>query len=409
MGNSTSKNQPARVDEINSVSKRNIADGGCDACPMRAKAPEVNAVNACPIRAKNGSTSSMKDTTEPTDSYIPYKNPNCYNVYNQKLNPTNNMPSNANQQPSSGQMGNLDKQRVKSTIPKGGTDNDTWQYPSPQMFWNALVRKNKEEGASEADIEAVVTVHNNMNETTWKQVMIWENLRSQDYKLGEEPKLLRFLGRPDDLSPRAYIKSLFGHPKPFDRHDWFVDRAGQQVRYIIDYYHDESNVEHDARPTSMHDTKSMKSIIVEVRPAADSFQAIIDRVFVMPYKRLQKSPAVQDYANVPFFPKAKMLQAETFKRQKIDAQWVQIQTNCDKHREQLQTCKTDQECSVATVQMQKCTASVVCPEIVQTFNASIQSKNRNENEIEKGYTGMLKCLEMFEIESKLALDEKASM
>lgn len=23
---------------------------------------------------------------------------------------------------------------------------------------------------------------------------------------------------------------------PFDRHDWYVDRCGKEVRYIIDYY-----------------------------------------------------------------------------------------------------------------------------------------------------------------------------
>lgn len=28
---------------------------------------------------------------------------------------------------------------------------------------------------------------------------------------------------------------------PFDRHDWFIDRCGKEVRYIIDYYHQESS------------------------------------------------------------------------------------------------------------------------------------------------------------------------
>ena len=30
--------------------------------------------------------------------------------------------------------------RQKSSIPKAGTE-ETWQYPSPQMFWNAMLRK----------------------------------------------------------------------------------------------------------------------------------------------------------------------------------------------------------------------------------------------------------------------------
>ena len=47
---------------------------------------------------------------------------------------------------------------------------------------------------------------------------------------GKEPKLLHFLGRPHDLSPKARLKILLGHPAPFDRHDWVVDRGGTEVR-----------------------------------------------------------------------------------------------------------------------------------------------------------------------------------
>lgn len=51
------------------------------------------------------------------------------------LDPKNNMPLAANQQPSPGQVKPLPTERAASTIPKGGTD-DTWMYPSPQMFFN---------------------------------------------------------------------------------------------------------------------------------------------------------------------------------------------------------------------------------------------------------------------------------
>lgn len=43
------------------------------------------------------------------------------------------MPASANQQPAPGQSVPLSTERVKSSIPKGGTDADTWLYPSPQM------------------------------------------------------------------------------------------------------------------------------------------------------------------------------------------------------------------------------------------------------------------------------------
>lgn len=36
------------------------------------------------------------------------------------------------------------------------------------------------------------------------------------------------------------MKSWLGGPLPFDRHDWYVDRCGQEVRYVIDFYFDEN-------------------------------------------------------------------------------------------------------------------------------------------------------------------------
>ena len=45
-----------------------------------------------------------------------------------------------------------------STTRKGGTTNEAWTYPSPQMFYNALTRKNKLGDTSEADIDSVVAV-----------------------------------------------------------------------------------------------------------------------------------------------------------------------------------------------------------------------------------------------------------
>ena len=264
------------------------AQTGLGDCPVKEKTPEGDSVSACPVSSSGSQTKRFKDK-------------NQYNVYNQKLNPTNQMPLAANQSQSPGQRLDLSVDRVKSTIPKGGTEKDTWQYPSPQMFWNALVKKNKTEGASEKDIAEVVAVHNNMNEKTWKQVVIWEDLMENQY----EPTLLRFLGRPDELSPKARLRALFGHPKPFDRHDWYVSRGGEEVRYIIDYYHDESNTNNDVHPKNMHDATSIQSIKIEVRPALDSVSAIVHRAVKMPWAMLVSDPRVKYFTKVPFLPPKK--------------------------------------------------------------------------------------------------------
>ena len=101
-------------------------------------------------------------TSEPSSCPVPekYRNQAVYNVYNQRIDssngsqtsdplavlrgtdiidPRNNMPLEANQQPCPGQRKPLPTDRMQSNIPKGGT-NSTWLYPSPQMFFNGKRR-----------------------------------------------------------------------------------------------------------------------------------------------------------------------------------------------------------------------------------------------------------------------------
>ncbi|CAB5358444.1 unnamed protein product [Rhizophagus irregularis] len=89
-----------------------------------------------------------------------------------------------------------------------------------------------------------------------------------------EPKLLRFRGRPQELSPKARIlqwaSKIFpslGTPPPFDRHDWTIDRCGREVRYVIDYY-------------SAPDEGDNPVFYLDVRPALDSIDSVVDRIKV---------------------------------------------------------------------------------------------------------------------------------
>ena len=71
-----------------------------------------------------------------------------------------------------------------------------------------------------------------------------------------------------EFSPRARFRGLMGYEMPFDRHDWIVDRAGREVRYVIDYYDGE------LRPGSHQFAQ------LDVRPALDSIDAMWDRMKV---------------------------------------------------------------------------------------------------------------------------------
>ena len=106
--------------------------------------------------------------------------PEVYNVYSQRINPDNMMPQQPNQLPVAGQDAPLPQERVQSSIPKGGTDG-TWAYPSPQQFYNSLVRKQKKgDDITAKDVELIVAIHNNMNEHGWDEVRRWESLHCDE-------------------------------------------------------------------------------------------------------------------------------------------------------------------------------------------------------------------------------------
>lgn len=203
---------------------------------------------------------------------------------------------------------------VTIMILQGGSSQETttWTYPSPQMFYNALARKGKLDDTDEADIASVVALHNNMNEKTWQNVLEWEAVLNPTDN-NSTPKLLKFTGRPTDLSPKAWFKHyILGHPLPFDRHDWTVlrssgDRAGggTTIRYVIDYYYDESRARQDAASSmpNLNDANATPSLLIDVRPALDGPTQLWNRVVTMP---LARNLGTTKYEPLPMLPTGTM-------------------------------------------------------------------------------------------------------
>ena len=78
----------------------------------------------------------------------------------------------ANQLPAADQPFPLPTERQKSSIPRAGTQ-DHWQYPSQQMFYNALRRKGWEFGPDDLeaqDMDHIIKIHNANNESAWQEV-----------------------------------------------------------------------------------------------------------------------------------------------------------------------------------------------------------------------------------------------
>ena len=113
------------------------------------------------------------------------------------------------------------------------------------MFFDALSRKSLP--ADPADMSLVVPIHNAVNERAWAEIKGWElgtrRLREVNGRCGG-PRLRSFRGESGRLTPRARVFGWLGYERPFDRHDWVVERCvrgeeegkGEEVEYVIDFY-----------------------------------------------------------------------------------------------------------------------------------------------------------------------------
>ena len=112
-------------------------------CPMHAQAKIPQSWQSeCPSNPNAALASSVQDNSD--------------------VDPRNMMPP-PNQRPSPDQPFALPIERQKSSIPKAGT-NETWTYPSQQMFWNAMLRKGwrwkEEDEVSQDTMSSIIKIHN---------------------------------------------------------------------------------------------------------------------------------------------------------------------------------------------------------------------------------------------------------
>lgn len=183
--------------------------------PQNARSPPSD--GSCPVKAPNTPLSSPSSQPSTTS----------------KFNPLNYMPSNISQSRAEHQTIHLPLEREMSSIPRGDAESN-WEYPSPQQMYNAMLRKGYDDTPQDA-VESMVAVHNFLNEGAWEEIVGWERRFSQGLvsgwracSQGEEgfsestlyqdqspqPKLLRFQGRPSDVTPKARILGLLGAVYP---------------------------------------------------------------------------------------------------------------------------------------------------------------------------------------------------
>lgn len=210
------------MDALNATPKPATAAAPPSACPVphdqRHAAPSP-APSACPVPHDQPKAESKSILLQ--------------------LNPLNYMFKDLSQAPAKNQALALPTERELSTIPKS-TGDGNWEYPSPQQMYNALLRK----GYTDTDVTAVesmVSVHNVLNEGAWAEIVGWEERFGRGLYRGwqacsrgeenseemveklkdgteETPTLIRFQGRPKDLTPKARMMQVLGtiYPSKFE-------------------------------------------------------------------------------------------------------------------------------------------------------------------------------------------------
>ncbi|KAK9478606.1 cytochrome c/c1 heme-lyase [Lipomyces japonicus] len=257
-----------------------------DGCPVNHSAPPAaplpptGQLDACPVDHKtreawiknNSSGSNNPHAQPPQTSVLSSPLPSTSTP---SLVPSQTPPS-ASAEPADDPEA-LGKLRQVSSIPRanvfssynGGEGNNSgnphggavsgsskWVYPSEEMFYNAMKRKNWDPKA--ADMRVVVPIHNAVNERAWAEILKWESLAGTNTCGG--PKLVSFSGDASNLSPRARINTLLGYQSPFDRHDWVVDRCGKKIEYIIDFYAGKPNPASPQIPSFYLDVRPKLSV-----------------------------------------------------------------------------------------------------------------------------------------------------
>lgn len=383
---------------------------------VEVKQEKNEPTDGCPVDHKNMSQEQIDaymKSHKKVKSQAPAVNKEIvYDVYGQQLDKKNMMPAVPNQLPSPGQKKPLSTDREKSTIPKAGADEqETWTYPSEQMFYNALKRKGKADGVQEEDMQTVVAVHNTMNEKTWKQVMDWEN--KYHCQECDNPKLKSFMGKPHDLSPAARFRTWFrGYPMPFDRHDWTIDRCGKsEARYIIDYYYRDGPdpIEIHVRPA----ITSLSDAFDRLRHGAEHLRAsILDTPSEQPASSVPTSlSAIASRRSQQVVSQDELGQEEFAFLSSLTPQGIQeiatdVQTKCANLDQVLRDAGDDPTAlEKANMSVNYCMAQRICKPQANAFMEALENKGDEA----AAYGKMTACLDRFHIVARRALLEAAGV
>jgi hypothetical protein len=237
-----------------------------------------------------------------------------------------------------------------------------------------------------------------------------------------EPALRRFNGNPYKLSPKAQIKSKLGFGFPFDRHDWYVDRGGKLVHYVIDYYFNPAGPALAETPEPFDaSAKFTRQIFVDVRPAVETPADFFDRVTAFPgralaaFRRprfaaegLDPSKAPKEEEQAPQYSSEKHSDASKAAAAASSSgaapsaaggiDWAAVDIKCGPLLDKLQKAGADDDRRSASIALNYCMGRQLCPNEAGAFmkvlegNAKAGKEGEAGGDEERAFEAMTKCV-----------------
>ncbi|RMJ28069.1 cytochrome C1 heme lyase [Aspergillus sp. HF37] len=264
------------------------------ACPVDHKAREAwlqqhRASSDAPQPPPSSTNASDPQEKPRPKSHRPLSGDREVSSIPRAVDPSSNQPSECPSVPPSPYTANAASHGSPSNSEyETGHDKDTgnWIYPSERQFFEALMRKGNTPASTNSTsdlattVASIIPIHNAVNERAWKEILTWES-RAPTSDPGSKkcggPKLYSFrgLGVEDAfLSPRARMNGMLGYQRPFDRHDWVVERCdGEKVEYVIDFYQGKSSGGSSGAAGLNANAKPGKlNFYLDVRPKLNSWE-----------------------------------------------------------------------------------------------------------------------------------------
>jgi hypothetical protein len=223
---------------------------------------------------------------------------------------------------------------------------------------------------------------------------------------------------------------------PFDRHDWFVDRNGREVRYVIDYYFNPNYEAPKTAPAAAAATdgtaaaalpeppksyvgvpvdalrtpKYTGNITVDVRPAVDDVGSFLDRLRLFPQRAVEAwgrprfvaegidpSKAPAEAAALNMLHSSNTLPSSegdaAAKAKPADPEAARVQARCKPHLDALATATTEAGRQQAHVALTYCMATSYCPPQAGAFMAVLEAGDAaGEGAEERAFADMSKCV-----------------